>query len=169
MTRVMIAVDGSDLDAEVATEAHRLFGDGADYWAVNVQVFDGVSTGAAPVPAMYGGALVGYGMAYPYLPPEPHRIDSEAGDAPEAAQEVVDRAGLAEAKVVAEVGDPPTAILRAAREHEADVIVVGNHERGWWSKLLVSSVADDLLHESTVPVLVVKHDDQPPASSEASG
>lgn len=168
MTRVMIAVDGSDLDREVAAEAHRLFGDGADYWAVNVQFFDGATSGAVPVPAMYGGALVGYGMAYPYLPPEPHRVDGGAGAESDAAQAVVDRAGLTDAEVVAEVGDPPTAILRAARDHGADVIVVGNHERGWWSKLLVSSVADDLLDESTVPVLVIKHTRRPSAEAEAT-
>lgn len=44
----------------------------------------------------------------------------------------------------------------AAGEHDADVIVVGSHERGWWSKLLSSSVTDDVLDASTIPALVVK-------------
>lgn len=173
MTRVMIAVDGSDLDAELAAAAHRLFGDTADYWAVNVQHFDGDASGflPVPVPAMYGGALVGYGTAYPYLPPEPYTVGDDAasgdesGRAEESARQVANRAGIADAEVVAEIGDPPTAILRAAREHNADVIVVGNHERGWWSKLLVPSVTDDLLDTSTTPVLVIKRDE----SGESSG
>lgn len=161
MTRVMIAVDGSELDAEVAAAAHQLFGDDARYWAVNVQ-FSGSAANLVPVPAMYGGAMVGYGTAYPYLAPEPYRVadgdESEHERIEASARAVVDEAGIADAEVVAEIGDPPTAILRAAHDHQVDVIVVGNHERGWWSKLLVASVTDDLLDASTIPVLVVKHE-----------
>lgn len=158
----MVAVDGSDLDGEVAVAAHRLFGSNARYWAVNVQ-FSGAA--ATPVPALYGGAMVGYGTAYPFLAPEPYRVADDGADIgggteaerlEAAARAVADRAGIADAEVIAEFGDPPTAILRAAHDHDADVIVVGNHERGWWSKLLVSSVTDDLLDASTIPVLVIK-------------
>lgn len=171
MMHVMIAVDGSDLDAQVAEAAHRLFGDDARYWAVNVQSADPIA-GTAPLPAVYPGAIVGYGATYPYVPPEPYRVadvdDPERQRVQAAARAVAEQAGVDGAEVIAEIGSPPTAILRAAREHDADVIVVGNHERGWWSKLLVASVTDDVLDASTVPVLVVKDGAVPEAPAAAS-
>ena len=52
--------------------------------------------------------------------------------------------------------DPSEAILHAAHEQGADVIVVGSHERGWFSRLLSGSVSQDLVRRSDIPVLVVK-------------
>jgi nucleotide-binding universal stress UspA family protein len=37
-----------------------------------------------------------------------------------------------------------------------DVIVVGSHERSWFSRLFVPSVTADVVKEAEVPVLVVK-------------
>jgi nucleotide-binding universal stress UspA family protein len=54
------------------------------------------------------------------------------------------------------MGDVPTAILAAAHEHQANVIVVGSHERSWFSRLLNGSVANTLVREADMPVLVVR-------------
>jgi nucleotide-binding universal stress UspA family protein len=173
MTRVMIAVDGSDLDAPLARTAHRLFGDEADYWAVNVQPVGAAALGAVPAtfPAMYGGSLVGFGGAYPIMAADPHRVrDTPAGDADATGDDVVDQAaqradamaeaavdqaGIDDAEHVAVVGDPPEAILRAARDHGIDVIVVGDHDRSWWSRLFAPAVGSELIERAEVPVLVI--------------
>lgn len=162
MTRVLIAVDGSDLDAPLARTAHRLFGADADYWAVNVQ---GYGAGAVPsiIPAMYGGSLVGFGGAYPFMAPEPYQVRGERADELDDAQEeaeataeaAIDDAGIAGAELVVEVGDPPEAILRAAHEHRVDVIVVGDHDRAWWSRLFAPAVGSELIDKAEIPVLVV--------------
>ncbi len=172
MTRVMIAVDGSELDAPLARTAHRLFGADSEYWAVNVQG-DGVDgLGAEPTtfPALYGGSLVGFGSAYPYIAPDPYRVrapadeaDAGAVDAAQqradtTAQSAVDEAGIAGAGHIAEVGEPPEAILRAAREHDIDVIVVGEHDRSWWSRLFDPAVGSEVVDLADIPVLVVSRD-----------
>lgn len=159
MTRVLIAIDGSELDTRLADAALRLFGPDAEYWAVNVQSTPGaMPVGAHPtMPGMYAGAYVGYGVAYPFAPqPEPSGVGDDRADGREAAaQEAAVSAGIEDAAVIAESGDPPTAILGAADRHGADVIVIGSHDRSWWSKLIEPSVSGDVIESSPVPVLVI--------------
>lgn len=164
MTRVMIAVDGSDLDAPLAEAAHDLFGRDAEYWAVNVHnPSDRPPSGVVhAVPGMYAGAFVAYGAAYPFTLPRLDEtaggsagVDDGAASSRRAAEAVADSAGIEDAAVLTESGDPPTAILSAARRHGADVIVVGSRDRGWWSKLTQPSVSSDVIEESPVPVLVI--------------
>ena len=59
-------------------------------------------------------------------------------------------------KVVAHLraGDAAEAILRAAIEVNADIIVVGSHRRTVLSKLMLGSTADGVVHESHCPVLI---------------
>lgn len=165
MTRVLIAIDGSDLDARLAEAAFGLFGPGAEYWAVNVQSSsDTTPVGVHPtVPGMYAGSFVGYGVAYPFTPPQPHDApdvsvgvgDDLDADREASAHEAAVSAGIDDAAVITESGDPPTAILSAADRHSADVIVVGSRDRSWWSKLIEPSVSGDVIEASPVPVLVI--------------
>jgi nucleotide-binding universal stress UspA family protein len=164
----MIAVDGSELDEPLASTAHRLFGDGAQYWAVNVRLRTDESAVPMPTtfPAMYGGSFIGFGTAYPYLAPNPYEVQvtdvGPAGDlgphrasSASAGSETPDHERTDEVAHLAEVGDPPEAILRAARHNEVDVIVVGDHDRSWWSKLIDPPVSDELIDRAEIPVLVV--------------
>ncbi len=52
-------------------------------------------------------------------------------------------------------GDPAHELLRAAREGDHDVIVMGSRGRGRVSAALLGSVSNRLLHTSPVPVIVV--------------
>src|SRR6056297_320092 len=112
---------------------------------------------------MYGGSLVGFGSSYPYLAPNPYDVREEGTDAVQGAveradatvEEALDDAGVAEATKVAEVGDPPGAILEAARERSIDVVVVGDHDRSWWSKLFAPAVGEELVDRAEIPVLIV--------------
>jgi nucleotide-binding universal stress UspA family protein len=65
-------------------------------------------------------------------------------------------ASLPKAESIGDVGDPAYAILRAADEHDVDLIVVGSHTHSWFSRLFTGSVSNDLLREADIPVLVVK-------------
>ncbi len=53
-------------------------------------------------------------------------------------------------------GDPAGAILRAADEFGADLIVMGTHGRTGLRRLLMGSVAEGVLHGARCPVLTVK-------------
>ncbi len=54
------------------------------------------------------------------------------------------------------IGDPATAITKAAHSHRVDVIVVGSHDRSWFSRLLRPAVAAEVLLETDIPVLIVE-------------
>jgi len=52
-------------------------------------------------------------------------------------------------------GDPATEILRVAREIHADLIVLGTHGRTGLARLLMGSVAEQVVRKATCPVLTV--------------
>jgi nucleotide-binding universal stress UspA family protein len=176
----MIAVDGSELDQPLASTAHRLFGDDAQYWAVNVrhQTDDAAVPASTTFPALYGGSFIGFGTVYPYLAPNPYDVrvtdvsdvtdvsgivgsaDATPDGATAAPGEPGPPTGATDGPTgdteLAVGGDPPAAILRAAHANAVDVIVVGDHDRSWWSKLIEPAVSDELIDRSEIPVLVVR-------------
>ncbi len=166
MTQVLIAVDDSESSINTARIAYNLFGDGATYTVVNV---------ADRSPMMWGGDALVWGIGYPIVmapsgtPAVAPRggaptTDAEAAEAAQApidaaiqvAQDVATEAHLPNPQVVGEVGDAATAILDAAHHHQADVIVIGSHERSWFSKLLVPSVSGAVMREADIPVLIAR-------------
>lgn len=178
MTRVLIAVDESDASIAAAHTAHQLFGDGATYLVVNVAPmtysssvwgYPGMEWGVAyPVTLPVAGSMAAGSMAASPVVADAGSASIDDGDTAAAdvaeirARAIADRADLpADADAVGEVGgDIAAAILHAAAVNDADLIVVGSHERGWFSRLFSPSVSDALVRESTVPVLIAarRHD-----------
>jgi nucleotide-binding universal stress UspA family protein len=166
MTQVLIAVDDSEDGITTARIAYKLFGDGASYTVVNV---------ADRTPLMWGGDSLMWGVGYPVMmgpsgviemtPSGVDRTDdaaaAEGDQAPidaaiQVAQGVASEAHLPNPQVVGEVGDPATAIIAAAHHHQADVIVVGSHDRSWFSRLLVPSTSGAVVREADIPVLIAR-------------
>jgi nucleotide-binding universal stress UspA family protein len=52
-------------------------------------------------------------------------------------------------------GDPPRELLRAAREGDHDLIVMGSRGRGRVTAALLGSVSNRVMHDSPVPVMIV--------------
>jgi len=69
------------------------------------------------------------------------------------------RAALGQAGAGAEVlvlyGPPAEALVEAAEERDADLVVVGSRGRGAVARVLLGSTTDRVVHVSTRPVLVV--------------
>ncbi|MEY2401270.1 MAG: hypothetical protein QOJ08_1381 [Ilumatobacteraceae bacterium] len=164
MTQVLIAVDDSESSIKTARTAYKLFGDSAMYTVVNV---------ADQSPMIWGGDALVWGIGYPLVIAPTGDVavtptgTSPAGDegatgvdsapidaAIEVAREVASEAALPNPQVVGEVGDPAMAIIAAARHHQADVIVIGSHDRSWFSKLLSPSVTGAVMREADIPVLI---------------
>ncbi len=176
MTQVLIAVDDSESSIRTARIAYELFGDSAHYTVVNV---------ADQSPMIWGGDALIWGIGYPIvMAPSgvvklaPHK--SEAGTSPsqsdspsveppaaevdnapidaaiQVALDVATEADLPNPQVVGEVGDPASAIIAAAHHHQADVIVVGSHDRSWFSRLLVPSTAGTVVRDADIPVLIAR-------------
>jgi nucleotide-binding universal stress UspA family protein len=55
------------------------------------------------------------------------------------------------------VGDPANAIVEAAEQEHADIIVIGTHGRTGLTRLLMGSVAEAVVRKAKCPVLTVKH------------
>jgi nucleotide-binding universal stress UspA family protein len=53
-------------------------------------------------------------------------------------------------------GDPAAEIIRAAQETGAELIVMGTHGRTGLQRLLMGSVAEQVLRKASCPVLTVK-------------
>jgi nucleotide-binding universal stress UspA family protein len=58
--------------------------------------------------------------------------------------------------IVTEIGDPATAIIDTARTRAADVIVMGTHGRKALIRVLMGSVAEQVLREASCPVIAVR-------------
>ncbi len=69
------------------------------------------------------------------------RIRSKVGDEP---------------KITVTEGDPAARLLHLAQTHRADMIVVGTHGRTGLSRILLGSVAEEVIRSSPVPVLVAR-------------
>ena len=54
-------------------------------------------------------------------------------------------------------GFPKEEILNAAKEWEADVIVMGTHGRTGLSHLLSRSITEHVIHHATIPIMVVPY------------
>jgi nucleotide-binding universal stress UspA family protein len=54
------------------------------------------------------------------------------------------------------VGQPFVEIIRYAREHEVDLIVIGSHGRSGLSHVLMGSVAERVVRKAGCPVLTVR-------------
>lgn len=53
-------------------------------------------------------------------------------------------------------GEPAEEIVRFAKEHECDLIVMGTHGRTGLGRLLMGSVAENVVRRAPCPVLTVK-------------
>jgi nucleotide-binding universal stress UspA family protein len=94
---------------------------------------------------------IGYGEGL--LPPDPELFVQEA-------REQLHRLAVPDGNVRAEhrleEGEPVTEILRVAQEIHADLIVLGTHGRAGLGRLLMGSVAEQVVRKATCPVLTVK-------------
>jgi nucleotide-binding universal stress UspA family protein len=152
MTRVLIAVDGTEESVGVACTAQRLFGETAEYLILNV-----VETKVGWTAALEPGLV--YPVPYRY----PAAVDAaamvpvaELDEAEDNVTHIAEESGLAGAESVVETGWPTDAILKAADEHHVDVIVVGSSSSGWFSRLLHGSVSEGVVRGADIPVLVAK-------------
>jgi nucleotide-binding universal stress UspA family protein len=60
-------------------------------------------------------------------------------------------------QLLTEMGDPADVILKAEKRERADLVVLGTHGRGGFSRLVLGSVAEQVLRKSSCPVLAVRH------------
>ncbi len=84
------------------------------------------------------------------------RISAEAGaHALEPAQALLDQAGIAYESEVAK-GDPAHTLIDILERYGCELVVMGARGQGTLRSALLGSVANEVLHASGVPVMIVK-------------
>ena len=115
---------------------------------------------ATPAPALgtelYGAAVLDAAAS------EEMRRESERS-LRALADEVAARTGLGVTSVVLD-GGLPDALVEDIRESGADLVVMTTHDRGRLERLLLGSVAESVVRRITVPVLLVRADDDSSAA-----
>jgi nucleotide-binding universal stress UspA family protein len=96
----------------------------------------------APPAIIYGEGVV---------PPDPQEFASKAKE----QIETLEIPGAARAERRVEEGEPATKILQVAGEINADLIVMGTHGRTGLGRLLMGSVAEEVVRKAVFPVLTV--------------
>jgi nucleotide-binding universal stress UspA family protein len=69
---------------------------------------------------------------------------------------ILDNNDLKPSEVFFESGNPADIVIQTTSRWQADVLVVGTHGRSGLDRLLIGSVAEDIIRQSSVPVFVVK-------------
>lgn len=73
-------------------------------------------------------------------------------------EEIQKKLGIEDCKLMIELGNAATEIVRYADEHDVDLIVLGSHGRHG-VKLLLGSTANGVLHHANCDVLAVRIND----------
>lgn len=141
MLKIVVAVDGSENALKAVRHViKRASGDKApgEIHLVNVQhpLHGGVST------------FVDAAQLKDY-----HREEGQKALAP--ARELMDAEGVPYDEHLF-VGDPSEVITRFASEQGCDEIVIGTRGLSGLSSLLMGSVATKIIHQATMPVVLVK-------------
>lgn len=76
--------------------------------------------------------------------------------------------GLAATAAVDESQSPAKALRAYAKTHAIDLIVMSTHARGGIERAMLGSVADELVRESGLPVLLTRRRELPPAAVAAA-
>lgn len=152
---ILLPIDGSELALHEVRFALRLAAEGlrARFLLVNVQP-----------PANL------YELVTAHDPDVLQAVSHEAGE--HLLQPALDllRAGGFEAEAVVVTGDPAQAVVDLIEETGCDLVVIGTRAMGLLRSALSGSVAQDLIHSSPVPLLLVKppEADVAPADDEAA-
>jgi len=134
--RILVGVDGSE-DSRCALA-----------WAAGL-----VEGTDAEIIAVHALGLLTHLVDASLVPSAGHRSEVTSRLEQEWCQPLIE-ASVAHRCLVVD-GDPVTAVLRAAREQVADLVVVGSRGAGGHPGLVLGSTSQQLVHEADRPVVVV--------------
>jgi len=147
--RILIATDGSKFGekaAKVGIELAKLFGGKV----IIVYVAD------------FSKYIPSAGLISPFGGVSPDAIDDVVASIREAGEkatlqvnELARASGITSERLIVE-GNPPGEILRIAEDEKIDVIVMGSIGKTGLEKFLMGSVAEKVVHNSKLPVLIVR-------------
>ncbi|MDJ0768619.1 MAG: universal stress protein [Ilumatobacter sp.] len=174
MSKVLVAIDGSDHSTKALIEAVHLFGGSADYVLASVvpspSIFsafgamaaDELGTGIAAGTATHGTSTGS--MPFAPTPEGVTALQEQAYDYYRTVQDqAATTAGISAERIIEEAKPRKRRIGRAicdiAEEQSADLIVVGSHGSSYAGETMLGSVSQYVLHNASCPVLVAREND----------
>ena len=146
--QIVVAIDGSELAGKVLDQAFALAKlSDAKVTLVTVTESATLLSPGAEMIGMYNVEL---------LPELEKAADKGAAEILDKAAKTAAAAGVAITRDHVKNQHPSDGILWAAKEHAADLIVMGSHGRRGLDRLLLGSQATEVLSRSPIPVLIVK-------------
>lgn len=165
MSKVMVAIDGSEHANRALVDAVGLFGKDVEYVLVSVVPSSALSSmfGSLASGTPTQGGTGSSGMP---LVPTPDAAASQERAAYDYFRQAQDQAssiaGISAASVIDEARPGKRrigrAICEAAADNDADVIVVGSHGSSYAGEAMLGSVSQFVLHNAGCPVLVSRDD-----------
>lgn len=144
MKNLLVAVDFSDVTDRVVSQAEQLArACGAKVWLLHCVHEDPVYATMGEVPVVLPSPDENLSLRFAGEHQRLLRIATAM------------RASGIEAETLFEWGVPTFEILAQAKEHNVDLIIMGSHGHGALYQLVFGSVAKSVMHETTIPVLVV--------------
>ena len=139
--RILVPLDGSDAAEAAAALAGELArGSGGDVRLLHVR----------PVPEH---RVTSSGRVVAFADQEMERVSAEGRDYLESVEA---RLGAVPIESVVRFGEPAREILTEAEAFDADLIVLTTGRRGWLARLTGGGLGERLLHQSPVPVVLVR-------------
>ncbi len=164
--RILLAVDGSQSSRQAALFVQAFF-DQAKLDVLGINVTE--------MPRTWITNDVGFGDVFPLAFPNTEGIEfvrppeESLEYAKTRARQALLDTGLDKAEVIARMGDPVDAIIRAANDYDVSLIVVGADDEGLLTRLFDRSVTRGLLDHARRPLLVVPKCEPGPARPAVSG
>ncbi len=148
--KALIATDGSEASIQAAHEAAELLHPDTELQIVTV------------IPTLEDPLETAGGFEGPLVTEEEAREEhSEAFEAGRAALEAtLEGAGEPARTDLVEGDDPGRVICELAEERGVDVVVVGESEKGWFTRLVQGSVMEYVVKHAPCAVLVVRSEDR---------
>ena len=150
MKKILIALDYDPTAQKIAEDGYALAK------AMNAQV---VLLHVVSDPVYYSSAMyspiMGFGgyMGSEILPPDV--TDHLKNSSHEFLEKTKLHLGDDNITTMVTEGDFADAIIAAATEVEAGVIVMGSHSRKWLEQIVMGSVTENVLHKTAIPLFII--------------
>jgi nucleotide-binding universal stress UspA family protein len=152
---VLIPLDGSEL-AEAAIEPAREI---AEKFGSTVLLVRSIDPVTHLIATQAPGVFESPASAEANVELMEQVVDAERDEATKYLEAIRARLGGRSEYLVIE-GQAGDAIVKAAKDRNADLIVMSSHGRGGLGRVLFGSVADHVLQNNHVPTLLIRHRDK---------
>jgi len=148
---ILFATDGSDTANLALKEAISLAKDGARITAIAV-----VDNPLANYGSPYGAMPFNFDAVHEEFLTRAQTILQETAQAATRAEHIQINTQLIDLGINSSHDDIAGAIEKAAHDCQADLIVIGTHGRHGFKRFFLGSVAEDVIRQSPIPVLIVR-------------